>query len=92
VLSQFVLFPVSLWWGFTGLAMWAASHKGRLWVWMMSGLGFCLLAALAATIHVQTAEPDAFFAFLDSVILWLTLPIAACGQGLLTWWILGRPQ
>ena len=90
MLFQFVLVPLALWWVFIGFAMWLASHKGRNWIWRMSGLGLCILAAIALQLLVQGAEPDVLFAYLDGVVLWLTLPIAAIGQALLTWWMLGR--
>ena len=87
MITQFVLIPAALWWTFMGFALWVAARRGRLWVLWMSGLGLFILIALGLQVHAQQSV-DGFVAALDGIVLWLTLPIAACGQALLTWWML----
>lgn len=89
-LTGFVLLPAGLWWAVMAGGMWIAARRSRRGVWLISALGFAVLGALSLDLRARSGgEPlDIYWNIATGVVL----PITAIGQGLLTWWMLGRAR
>lgn len=92
--------PLTLWLVAMGGVLWLASTTARArFVWIISGLGVLVLAALVADALFGcvrdpsgTADPvcGGPLSPLLQLTVYVTAPLALVGQALLTWWMLDK--